>query len=163
MSSTTENQTLQQVLSARGLRSLNISALLEVHERNYRLLEQLLVDLEPPFDQAISTAKGDPELHLEITERARYTLSIRLSYLIDGQREPDMWINIYRDARVAEATYYAKRPIWDAQHDGDPAVFRYLTKQWDRNLTLHKWLEYLLEKGHGFGMAGRPRDPTVVL
>ena len=161
MPTTTAKRPQTLLPDARGFRSLNISALLEVYERNYRLLEQLLTDLKPPFDEAVSTTDDDPPLYLTVVERGRYTLSIRLSYEINGERDPDMWVTIYRDAKVAEATYYAKRPLWDADGEGDPAAYRYLTKQWDRNLTLHKWLGYLLEQGHGFGMAGRPREAVA--
>ena len=78
----------------------------------------------------------------------------------DGRCEPDMWVKVYRDARLAESLYCAERPKWLAAEEGDPEAGRYLGAQWGRNLTLYKWLQYLLEQGHGFGMAARPRTPV---
>jgi uncharacterized protein len=138
-------------------RPSRIAALLELYERNFLLLEQLVPELELPFNEAVSTTKTDPPLHLIALERGRYTSAFRLTYQIDGRCEPDMWVKVYRDARLAESLYCAARPRWLAATEGDPEVGRYLGKQWSRNLTLHKWLHYLLEQGHGFGMAARPR------
>jgi uncharacterized protein YqiB (DUF1249 family) len=121
------------------------------------MLEQLVPELELPFNQAVSTSETDPPLHLIALERGRYTSSFRLTYQIDGRCEPDMWVKVYRDAQLAESLYCAARPRWLAAMEGDPEVVRYLGEQWARNLTLHKWLDYLLEQGHGFGMAARPR------
>jgi uncharacterized protein YqiB (DUF1249 family) len=156
-----------------------IAALMELYERNYLLLEQLVPELELPFNQATSTSTSDPPLHLIALERGRYTSAFRLTYEIDGRCEPDMWVKVYRDARLAESLYCAARPRWLAGMMGDagqdaqmpqrardggsvaaPEVRRYLGEQWARNLTLQKWLQYLLEQGHGFGMAARPRKCT---
>jgi hypothetical protein len=136
-----------------------IAMLMELYERNYMLLEQLVPELDLPFNQAVSTSKSDEPLHLIALERGRYTSSFRLTYQIDGRCEPDMWVKVYRDARLAESLYCAARPRWLAEEEGDPEVERYLGAQWARNLMLHKWLQYLLERGHGFGLAGRPRLP----
>ena len=138
-----------------------ISVLMELYERNYLLLEQLVPELDLPFVQAVSTSKSDLPLHLIALERGRYTSAFRLTYEIDGRCEPDMWVKVYRDARLAESLYCAMRPRWLAATEGDPEVGRYLDEQWTRNLTLHKWLQYLLEQGHGFGMAARPRHAAT--
>ena len=58
---------------------------------------------------------------------------------------------------MAEATDDPIRPRWLARDEDDPEAMRYLGRQWDLNLMLHKWLTYLLERGHGFEMAQRPR------
>lgn len=141
-----------------GIRPINIAALMELLERNYRLVEQLLPELDAPFDAAVSRARGEPDLHLEIVGREKFTLGLRLGYeLGDGGRKPDFHIRVYLDARVAEATDDPIRPRWLARDEDDPEAMRYLGRQWDLNLMLHKWLTYLLERGHGFEMAQRPR------
>ena len=134
-----------------------IAVLMELYERNFLLLEQLVPELDLPFNQAVSTSVADEPLHLIALERGRYTSSFRLTYEINGVAEPDMWVKVYRDARMAESLYFATRPRWLAVEEGDPEVERYLDAQWSRNLMLNKWLHYLLERGHGFGMSGRPR------
>ena len=134
---------------------------MEIYERNFRMLQQLLPELDAPFDCAVSTSETDPPLHLSVLARDRYTLTLKLTYEFtdaEGQRhQPDIWIRVYRDAAVAEAQECSHRPPWLAQEGGDPEVGRFLNNQWGRNLMLGKWLEYLLERGHGFGMAQRPR------
>jgi uncharacterized protein YqiB (DUF1249 family) len=138
-------------------RPSRIAVLMELYERNFLLLEQLVPELELPFNEASSTSETDPPLHLITLERSPYTSSFRLTYQLDGRCEPDMWVKVYRDARLAETLFCAARPRWLAEGEGDPQADRYLGEQWSRNLTLHKWLQYLLEQGHGFGMAARPR------
>ncbi|WP_336325177.1 DUF1249 domain-containing protein, partial [Porphyromonas pogonae] len=71
----------------------------------------------------------------------------------DRYLEPDMWIKVYRDARVAEALDCGLRPAWLAKLIGDAQAREYLHDQWGRNHMLSKWLEYLLEHGHGFSIA----------
>lgn len=139
-----------------------IAHLLDLYERNYLLLERLIPELNLPFERATSRSASDLPLLLSVVERAPYTSELRLTYEFrdaDGARHlaPDMWIKVYRDARVAEALRCGERPAWMAKIFGDPQVSDYLHDQWGRNHTLSKWLEYLLEHGHGFSIASRPR------
>lgn len=138
-------------------RPSRLAALHELFERNYRLVEQLVPELDLPYLQATSRSATDPDLQLIVLERGPYTSAFRLTYEIEGRCEPDMWVRVYRDARVAESLHCAERPRWLALEEGDPEVTRYLSAQWQRNLMLHKWLQHLLEAGHGFGVAHRPR------
>ena len=149
-------------------RPVRISALLELYERNFRLLECLTPELEFPFDDAVSYSGTDQPLRLTVLERGRYTCAFRLTYEFpDGKEgqtlEPDLRVRVYRDARLAEALTCSLRPPWKAEEEGDPEALRYLDEQWGRNLLLHKWLSYLLEHGHGFGLAGRPRILDLML
>jgi uncharacterized protein YqiB (DUF1249 family) len=139
----------------------SIAHLLELYERNFRLLERLLPEMDVPFDRAVSRSESDCPLHLQVTDRDRYTLNLRLTYEFTDEmglrRQPDLWIRVYRDAGVAEALQCSQRPPWLAADEADPAAHAFLSEQWRRNLMLNKWLEYLLEHGHGFGMSERPR------
>jgi uncharacterized protein YqiB (DUF1249 family) len=138
-----------------------IAHLLDLYERNYKLLERLVPELELPFDRVVSRSATDLPLILIVVERAPYTSELRLTYEFnspEGKRlEPDMWVKVYRDARVAEALHCGKRLPWLATDEGDPEAGRFLHDQWARNHMLAKWLEYLLEHGHGFTVAARPR------
>jgi hypothetical protein len=140
---------------------VRISALLELYERNFRMIERLVPELELPFDDAHSRSGTDLPLRLTVLERGRYTSVFRLTYEFSGEGRatmaPDLSVRVYRDARLAEALTCPARPPWRAEGEGDPEALHYLDNQWERNLLLHKWLHYLLEHGHGFGMAGRPR------
>jgi len=139
-----------------------IAHLVDLYERNYRLLEQLVPELNLPFERAVSRSKSDLPLVLSVVERAPYTSELRLTYEFNDehgarQLEPDMWIKVYRDARVAEALQCGQRREWLARIFGDARAHDYLLDQWGRNHMLAKWLEYLLDHGHGFSIAARPR------
>lgn len=142
------------------VRGGRIGTLIDLFERNYRLIERLVPELDLPFVSAISRAEHDLPLHLIVLERGKFTASFRLSYQIEGRFEPDVWVKLYRDAQLAETLYCATRPPWLALDESDPEALRYLNAQWKRNVMLNKWLHYLLHHGHGFGMASRPRVLT---
>ena len=146
-------------------RPARIAALIELFERNFRLVECLTPELELPFEDAISYSGTDLPLRLTVLERGKYTTAFRLTYEFaeDGgpRLEPDLKVRVYRDARLAEALTCPSRPAWLATGEGDPAALQYLDEQWTRNVLLHKWLEYLLGHGHGFGLAARPRTAMV--
>jgi len=135
--------------------SRRLAVLLDLYERNFRLLQRLIPALDLPPQKAISHSLADPPLHLTVTERDRSTLTCKLTYeFVDDEgvrRQPDLWVRIYRDAGVAEALNQPNRPPWEAEGEGDPWAERFLDEQWRRNLTLGKWLEYLIDNGHGFG------------
>ncbi|HEX4895536.1 MAG TPA: DUF1249 domain-containing protein [Solimonas sp.] len=131
-----------------------IAHLMELYERNYRMLLRLLPDLDGLDARMVSSSASDCPLHVRLLERDRYTLSLHLTYeFTDDQglrRQPDLWVRLYRDAGVAEALECSHRPPWDAEDEADPAAHAFLSAQWKRNLLLEKWLEYLLQQGHGF-------------
>lgn len=147
-------------------RPVRIAALIELYERNFRLVECLAPELELPFDDATSYSGSDLPLRLTVLERGPYTSAFRLTYEFaeaGGPRlEPDLKVRVYRDARLAEALNCPSRPAWLATDEGDPQALQYLDEQWNRNILLHKWLNYLLGHGHGFGLAGRPRIAAAV-
>ena len=138
-----------------------LAHLMDLYERNFRLIQRLVPELDLPFETAVSRSSSDFPLHLQCLERDRYTLTFRLTYeFVDEtgtRRQPDIRVRAYRDAGVAEALECSHRPPWQAQEEGDPKADAFLSDQWQRNLTLGKWLEYLLEHGHGFSLANRPR------
>jgi hypothetical protein len=139
-----------------------IAHLLDLYERNYRLIERLIPELDLPFERAVSRTQHDEPLHLLVVERAPYTAELRLTYQFDGpdgrELTPDLWVRVYRDARVAEALYCGTRPVWPpGAAEEDALAERFLHDQWARNHLLVKWLAYLLDMGHGFATAGRPR------
>lgn len=141
---------------------MRIAALLELYERNFRLLQQLIPELDLPFDEAVSRSESDPPLRLCVTERGPYTAAFRLTYEFTalaegGGLQPNLHVRVYRDAQMAEALVQPLRPVWCDQVQNGIGAGQYLDQQWGRNLLLNKWLHYLLEHGHGFGLAARPR------
>ena len=145
-----------------GAQTRRLAQLLDLYERNYRLIERLIPELEIPFDEAVSKSASDFPLHLTVRERDRYTVTFKLTYEFvdaDGvRRQPDIWVRVYRDATMAEALECSHRPPWQAEDDADPKAWQFLNEQWRRNLMLGKWLEDLLAHGHGFTLTARPRQ-----
>jgi uncharacterized protein YqiB (DUF1249 family) len=129
-------------------------ALMSLYESNYLRLATLAGDLRNLPDTCISRVKDDCDLRLSVTERSPYTTSFDLTYLFDGQAGvstfPDMRVRIYHDARLVEAQE------WASQHDHKAlkalrgVAERELDQRWARNTMLNKWLEYCIDRGHGF-------------
>ena len=57
-----------------------LAHLLDLYERNFRLLERLVPELNLPFDHAISRCDRDPPLHLNVMDRDRY--GVRFSLIL---------------------------------------------------------------------------------
>jgi len=126
--------------------------LMSLYESNYLRLQRLIPELNRLDGYYKSRVAGDCDLHVEILERSRYTITLSLSYFFyeDGIRiaDPDMIIRVYLDGQLAETMgfrgEYRHRElksscrIHRAQLDG----------RWRRNIVLNKWLEYLMDQGH---------------
>jgi len=129
-------------------------ALMSLYESNYLRLSQLAGDLKGLADLRVSRVADDCDLRLTVTERSPYTTSFDLTYLFqqeDGvSTYPDMRVRVYHDARLVEAQE------WAAQHDHEALrrlrglAERELDQRWARNTMLNKWLEYCIDRGHGF-------------
>jgi uncharacterized protein YqiB (DUF1249 family) len=126
--------------------------LMSVYESNYLRLMHLVPELEQLDGCYRSRVAGDCDLHLDVLERERYTLTLSLTYYFDvGSKrvaDPDMKIRVYLDGRMAEAMCLGS----DHRH----AAFRRLcrahgeelSERWSRNVVLNKWLDYLMHQGH---------------
>lgn len=145
-------------------RPTNLSRLMALYEDNYACLMRLLPEPAFPFENACSRSSLDRELHLRVLERSRYTVTLNLSYRFEEQGvvliEPDVDIRVYRDAELAEALRVGAHAHCAVLRDLDRELGPMLQGRWGRNLLLNKWLAYLLTQGHGFTLAGRPRQLT---
>jgi len=143
-------------------RPSSLARLMALYESNYARLLQLLPEPELPFERALSRSPLDRELHLRVLERSRYTVTFNLTYQFEDagamQAEPDVDVRIYRDVALAEALRVGPHSHCAVLRDLDRELGPMLTGRWGRNLTLNKWLAYLLAHGHGFSLAGRPRQ-----
>lgn len=141
----------------------SFAGLMALYESNYRRLQRLLPELNVPFEEAVSHAPDDRDLHLRVLERHPYTLTLHLTYWFDGEEgccaDPDLAVRVYRDAQLAEAIRCGTHSRYAALAGIDLEDGRVVTEQWQRNLLLNKWLAFCLQHGHGFGMAHRPRRP----
>jgi hypothetical protein len=126
--------------------------LMSLYESNFLRLQRLIPELERLDGYYRSAVAGDCDLHLEIIERSRYTVTLSLSYFFyeDEQRiaDPDMKVRAYLDGQLAEAMsmrgdhrHAELRRLWRAHGQG-------LDSKWRRNIVLNKWLEYVMDQGH---------------
>ena len=133
----------------------SFSGLMLLYESNYLRLAALTGDLDGDTDRWISRVRRDSELYLIRTKQERYTTTLCMTYWLrakDGTvfKDPDMTVRIYHDAGLVEAIacqsthrHQHLREISNT-HAGE------LNRRWDINMMLNKWLEYLLDNGHGF-------------
>ncbi|MEQ8205567.1 MAG: DUF1249 domain-containing protein, partial [Woeseia sp.] len=126
--------------------------LMALYESNYLRLLQLVPEIERLDGYYRSGVAGDCDLHLEILDRSRYTVTLSLTYFFfDGTRrvaDPDMQIRLYLDCHLAEAMSLSG----NHRHAGFRRLVREHKKEldarWHRNTVLNKWLEYLSDHGH---------------
>jgi len=126
--------------------------LMALYESNYLRLLRLLPEIERLDGCFRSSVAGECDLHVEILERCRYTLTLSLTYHLETDQglltDPDMTVRVYLDCQLAEVMQ-----IGDLQRHAtlrklaDPHR-RELDLRWHRNVILNKWLEYLSDQGH---------------
>jgi hypothetical protein len=134
-------------------------ALMSLYEANYIGLADLCGDPARLSGEYRSLVPGDPELILTVSERARYTTTLSLSYLLPplvsvsgGQeRFPDVQVRLYTDARLVEAQHWADATLHPALRSLRRDSERELDQRWALNMMLNKWLDYCRERGHRFG------------
>ena len=126
--------------------------LMALYESNYLRLIHLIPELERLDGCFRSRVAGDCELHVDILERCRYTVTLSLTYLFETDEgtvaDPDMTVRAYLDGQLAEAMSLSGHH----RH----ATLRRLAKEhkaeldarWKRNIVLNKWLDFLTDQGH---------------
>ena len=126
--------------------------LMSLYESNYLRLLNLIPELDRIDGCFRSRVAGDCDLHVEILERSRYTITLSLTYKFatdDGVvSDPDMQIRAYLDGQLAEVLSLCG----DLRHAELRRLVRAhrqdLDERWKKNVILNKWLEYLIEQGH---------------
>ncbi len=126
--------------------------LMSLYDSNYFRLNLLIPELHRLDGYFRSRVAGDCDLHVEILERSRYTVTMALSYFFEEEgvriADPDMKVRVYLDGQLAESLGFSG----EHRH----AAFRRLSRihraeldtRWRRNIILNKWLEYLMDQGH---------------
>jgi uncharacterized protein YqiB (DUF1249 family) len=133
----------------------SFAGLMVLYESNFLKLSRLIDLQDVGESKRISRVRGDNDLYLECIRREPYTTTARLTYWLDDaagmpMMDPDMTIRIYHDASLAEAVScrlrHQHRMIRELarSHAGE------LNRRWQINMMLNKWLDYVLDCGHGF-------------
>jgi len=123
-----------------------------MYESNYLRLLHLIPELDRLDGCFRSRVAGDCELHVEILERCRYTVTLSLTYYFetdDGKvADPDLKVRAYLDGQVAEAMNLCGKHRHSELRRLARAHRLELDARWQRNVVLNKWLEYLTDQGH---------------
>ena len=126
--------------------------LMSLYESNYLRLLQLIPELNRLDGYYRSRVAGDCDLHVEILERRRYTVTMSLSYFFYEESvriaDPDMKVRVYLDGQLAESMGFSG----ERRHAAFGRLMRVhraeLDARWHRNIILNKWLDYLIDQGH---------------
>jgi hypothetical protein len=118
-----------------------------VFEENYRLLLQLLPEMEAGGDRYYLAADdGTQPLEILVLERARYTTFIELSkpFYVQGVWMPDlsMQLRIYHDAGVVEVVAYQGCQRIPARYEVESHAPFHRDEKRQVNLLLHELLRY---------------------
>ena len=130
----------------------SFTALMTLYESNYIRLGWLCGDLSH-LPQA-GTARLEPALHLryEVEERGPYTTLLCMTLMAPTPAPlPVLYVRIYHDARVAEASDV--RTNAPGPQPRLPVQGETLAPRWARNVMLNKWLEYCADQGCRFAPA----------
>ena len=134
------------------VRPKSFVGLMALYESNFLRLLRLVPDLEHVDGCYVSRVAGDCDLHVDILERSRYTLTLSLTYRLVTDAglmmDPDMTVRVYFDGKQAEVMSIGPEQRHDilrrlvSEHKAE------LDRRWRVNAILNKWLDYLTEQGH---------------
>lgn len=123
-----------------------------LYESNYLRLLQVIPELERLDGCFRSRVAGDCELHVEILERCRYTVTLSLTYYFENGAsrvaDPDITVRAYLDGQLAEWMGSGGEHSHSELRRLARLHRRELDARWKRNVILNKWLEYLTDQGH---------------
>ncbi|ASJ74964.1 DUF1249 domain-containing protein [Granulosicoccus antarcticus] len=130
------------------------ASLMDLYEQNYMLMRLLAPELKSMgHGSFLSQVPGAMVLELGELEHSRYTSTFRLTYRFPdnslrgrSEREPDLAIRLYHDARTCEV-------MSGLMPEGRIEIRRRRDLEEGRRLNrfLQKWLSYCLRQGHQFG------------
>lgn len=125
--------------------------LMDIYEHNYIRLRLFCGDIRQLPDETISTIPSGVPVSLTVVERSAHTTILMLTYLFeDGDRRPDLKIQVYHDSHQADVTSRNCRitgrdiRLWEKEIDN------VLLCKWRLNRFLYKWLKHLDFQGHSF-------------
>ena len=141
------------------------TGLMTLYESNYVKLFQLIEDFETFMEKApertISHTDLDCDLQLELKLKEKYTTTLNLTYLLYMEDEigvnapvlePDLTVRVYHDAKLIEVMDRLEEHRHQKLHELHKTHSCELDTRWKNNMMLNKWLDYLLEVGHGFSI-----------
>lgn len=100
-----------------------------------------------------STIGDGLDVQMDVIEQHVYTTELRLTYVmvdpVTGEPDPSAFLRLYRDTRQLEATHCYIGRRWQDVLGMHPPADALIGHRLRMNTFLGKWLEYLVERGHG--------------
>ncbi|WP_020207856.1 DUF1249 domain-containing protein [Gilvimarinus chinensis] len=123
-------------------------------EANYWLLLKLTPGLESRDDWRFAVDQGRSrwEMHIEVTERMRYTTTLRVRREDDNGSEwlqsPQLLVRLYHDAALAEVLAWEGHRRLEARYDYPNQKMYQADEKSQFNRFLGEWLNHCLKNGH---------------
>ena len=153
---------MQDTMLLRPKTTGRFNSLMELYEKNYMLIRLLAPGLRT-YQARTYTSGPDGLLPLELSaiEHNRYTTTFKLTYLFSSssrhEREPDLTVRLYHDARTCEVM----SGLIPAMRTESRRT-RDLDDGYRLNRFLHKWVSYCLRQGHSFEVSKEQTDGSSV-
>ncbi len=146
---------MQQALpiAARIPRIGRFGWLMGLYAENHGRLTRLFAPAALAQGSYVSSLGDGLDVRLDVIERHRYTLELRLTYdlcdPVTGEPDPSAYLRLYNDARQVETTHCYVGRRWQDAIGLYPPPAEVVGHRLRMNTFLGKWLEYLSEQGHG--------------
>jgi len=126
--------------------------LMALYAENYQRLARLFAPHRLREGSYRSCINDHLDIRLDVIEKHRYTLDLRLTYCIvdnaTGELAPSAYLRVYSDAHATEAMHCTPgKELWQVLGPF-PAVHTIFEHRMRMNSFLSRWLEYLAEQGH---------------
>lgn len=133
--------------------------LMGLYAENYVRINRLFAPGNLDVGAYVSSVGDGLGLRLEVMERHRYTVELKLTYdlrdWITGELDPSAYMRFYCDAKQAEATHCYIGRRWQDAIGLYPPPAEVISHRLRMNTFLGKWLEYLAGCGHGVATLAR--------
>lgn len=141
-----------RAVPAIAMRLSRFGFLMGLYAENYQRLQRVFGLPEMACDHLVSVIDDGLDLHLQLIERHRYTLELRLTYglrdPLTGQPDPSAFVRVYRDARMAEVSHCYAGRRWQDVLGLDASAGTIVGHRLRMNVFLSKWLQHLGDLGH---------------
>jgi len=134
------------------VRPKSFVGLMALYESNFLRLLRLIPEIDRLDGCFRSRVVGACDLHVEIIERRRYTVTLSLTYHLSIDEslfiDPDLMVRVYLDGQLAEVLAIGEQQRHAALRRMVYEHRAELDQRWRCNIVLNKWLEYLSDQGH---------------
>lgn len=133
--------------------------LMALYGENHARLARLFDAAALAPGRYISSVGDGLDVQLDIIEQHAYTTELRLTYVlvdpVTGEPDPSAFLRVYQDTRQLEATHCYVGRRWQDVLGMHPPARALIGHRLRMNTFLGKWLEYLVDRGHGMATLRR--------